>query len=632
VLFRTGRTGGASLKKGVWPGSASSIFENVLPVKRPDLTTRSGEREPRNGSHALEAVRLAREVLSELDVEVVLRRLVESARELSGARYAALGVTDQSRMQLERFITAGVDEGTREAIGELPKGRGVLGELITHPVPLRLADVGGHPHSYGFPPGHPPMTTFLGVPVMIGGIPFGNLYLTEKAGGEEFTDEDEQTVVLLAEFAGVAIDHARRYTGLEARHSELQRTVEALDATMQIARALGGETDLDLILGLVAKRGRALVSARALVIELEQGGEMLVAAGAGDLPSGLIGRRVDAQDSLAGAALRVSRTLRLEDQSNRARFERHGLGRLGVHASAGLVVPLVFRGRGYGVLIAVDRLENRPTFSGDDQRLLEAFAASAATAVATAVTVEAERRRQRLAAAEQERAHWARELHDETLQNLAALRLGLAAQLHGARPESVMEAVRESVAQLEQEIRTLRALVTDLRPAALDDLGAQAAIEDLADRARGRGLEVDLVIDLAYEQGREPDRHDTELETAMYRIVQEALNNATKHGDAKRAQVEVVEDDSTVRVTVRDDGRGFDPMIQSDGFGLVGMRERVELLRGTLEVTSSPGQGTTIDAKFPVGAQASGVSRGNGAAPSGNPIGQATARASRGLV
>ena len=577
-------------------------------------------------------MRLAREVLSELDVEVVLRRLVESARELSGARYAALGVTDASRIQLERFITAGIDEETREAVGELPKGRGVLGELIAHPVPLRLADVGAHPHSYGFPPGHPPMTTFLGVPVMIGGIPFGNLYLTEKAGGEEFTEEDEQTVVLLAEFAGVAIDHARRYTGLEARHAELERTVEALDATMQIARALGGETDPDLILGLVAKRGRALVSARALVIEHEQGGEMVIAAGAGDLPSGLLGRRVDIQDSLASAALRVSRTLRLEDQPNRARFERHGLGRLGVHASAGLVVPLIFRGRGYGVLIAVDRLEGGPAFSGDDQRLLEAFAASAATALATAVTVEAERRRQRLAAAEQERAHWARELHDETLQNLAALRLGLAAQLHGAGPDSVVEAVRESVAQLEQEIRTLRALVTDLRPAALDDLGAQAAIEDLADRARGRGLEVDLVVDLAYEQGREPDRHGTELETAMYRIVQEALNNATKHGDARRAHVEVVEDDSTVRVTVRDDGRGFDPTIQSAGFGLIGMRERVELLRGTLEVTSAPGQGTTINAKFPVGAGASGVSPGNGAAPGGNPTGQATARASRGLV
>ena len=548
---------------------------------------------------AVVAVRLARGILSELDLEVVLRRLVESARQLSGARYAALGVTNESRTGLERFITAGIDDAAHERIGDLPKGRGVLGELIAQPVPLRLADVGAHPHSYGFPPEHPPMKTFLGVPLMIGDAAFGNLYLTEKAGGEEFTEGDEEAIVLLAELTGAAIENARRYSRLDAQHTELKRTVDALDATMQIARALGGETDLDLILGLVAKRGRALVAARALVIEHERDGEIVVAAGAGELPAGLVGRRVDLQDSLAGAALRVMRTLRLEDQPNRARFERHGLGRLGVRADAGLVVPLIFRGQGYGVLIAVDRLEGGPAFTSEDQRLLEAFAASAATAVATAVTVEAERRRQRIAAAEQERAHWARELHDETLQNLAALRLGLASQLRDSRPEAVMEMVREAVAQLEQEIGSLRALVTDLRPAALDDLGPQAAIEDLAERARGRGLAVELDIDLAYEQGRQTTRHVTEVETAMYRIVQEALNNAAKHGHARLAHVEVMEDRSTVRITVRDDGRGFNPTAQTAGFGLIGMRERVELLHGTLEVTSSPGQGTTIDVTVP---------------------------------
>ncbi len=541
----------------------------------------------------LDAVRAARGVLSELDLEVVLRRLVETARELSGARYAALGVTDESRTELERFIAVGIDDETRERIGDLPRGRGVLGELIAHPRPLRLVDVGAHPHSYGFPPGHPPMNTFLGVPVMIGGVPFGNLYLTEKAGGEQFTEEDEQTIVLLAELAGVAIDHARRYSRLEAQRADLQRTVGALDATMQIARALGGETDLEVILALVAKRGRALVSARALVIEHEHAGEMVIAAGAGELPDGLVGRRVDLRDSLASAALRISRTLRLEDEPNRARFERHGLGRLGVRADAGLVVPLVFRGRAYGVLIAVDRLEGGPAFSGEDQRLLEAFAASAATAVATAVSVQDERRRQRMAAAEQERARWARELHDETLQNLAALRLGLAAQLQRSEPGPLDGVVRDAVTQLEREIHSLRALVTDLRPAALDDLGAEAAIEDLAERARRRGLDVDLVVDLAR------GRRGTEIETAMYRIVQEALTNATKHGDAARAQVEVVEGGSTIRVTVRDDGRGFDTLAHSDGFGLVGIRERVELLDGSLDVTSSPGRGTTITATFP---------------------------------
>jgi signal transduction histidine kinase len=271
--------------------------------------------------------------------------------------------------------------------------------------------------------------------------------------------------------------------------------------------------------------------------------------------------------------------MRLEDEPNRARFERHGAGRLGVRASAGLVVPLIFRGRAYGVLIAIDRLRDGPTFGREDERLLEAFAVSAAAAMATAVTVEAERRRQRLAAAEQERAHWARELHDETLQNLSALRLGLAAQLLRPNPETIIETIKEAVAELDGEIASLRALVTDLRPCALDDLGPQAAIEDLAERARRRGLEVELAMDLDYEQGRAPERHTAELETAMYRIVQEALNNARAHGGARRAVVEIAEDDRCVSITVRDDGHGFDPTARTAGFGLAGMHERAELLQ-----------------------------------------------------
>ena len=541
-------------------------------------------------------------VLSDLDLDVVLERVIEAAREVSGARYAALGVVDESGTELERFITVGIDEFGRRRIGELPRGRGVLGELIVDPVPLRLADVGAHPHSYGFPAGHPPMKTFLGVPVLVGGQPFGNLYLTEKAGGEPFSEADEETVVLLARFAGVAIDHARRYSGLETRHNKLRRTVEALDATLQIARALGGETDLEVVLRLVAKRGRALVSARVLVIEHEHEGEIVIAAGAGELPEGVLGRRIDAHDSLAGAALRTQGTLRLENAPNQARFERHGLGRLGVRAQAGLVVPLLFRGQGHGVLVAVDRLKDGPAFTAEDQRLLEAFAASAATAIATAETVQAERRRQRIAAAEQERARWARELHDETLQNLAALRLGLAAQLHGARDlESMTVSVREAVGQLEDNIARLRTLITDLRPAALDELGVQAAIEDLAERARSHGLQVALTVAQTAEHDEAPARYGSELETALYRITQEALTNAQKHSGARRASITIEQDQTSVRITIQDDGRGFDTTATTSGFGLLGMNERAQLLGGALEIRSMPGDGSTITARFPLG-------------------------------
>jgi signal transduction histidine kinase len=533
-------------------------------------------------------------VLERLDIEVVLERVLESARELTGARYAALGVLNESRTGLARFLTVGIDESTRRLIGALPTGRGVLGELIREPRPLRLRDVGSHPYSYGFPVGHPPMRTFLGVPIVIEGRLFGNLYLTEKEGGAEFTEEDQQAAVLLAEFAGVAIDHARQFADSESQRLELEHTVNALDATIQIARALGGQTELSAILELVAKRGRALVSARALVIELLRGDQLELAAGAGDLPAGLIGRRVRLENTVASAALRAGVTQRLSDRLNRARFEQYGLGNLGVNADGGLVVPLVFRDRRYGVLVAVDHLEEGD-FTPEHQQLLEAFAASAATAVATAHSVADERRRQRLAAAEAERARWARELHDETLQALGSLRLVLSAGARAGELEAMSRAIAQSLEQLELDTATLRGLITELRPAALDQLGLEPAVLALIDRFRASGLDVDVNIDLARGQ----DRLKPELETGIYRIVQEALTNAVKHGDAERAAVELVEDERGIRVSIRDDGEGFEPTAATDGFGLLGMHERVELLQGELTVESAPGNGTQISVSLP---------------------------------
>lgn len=556
------------------------------------------EQRPANPPPALGALDVALGVLQDLDLDSVLERVLAAARELTGARYAALGVLDDSRSELARFITVGVDDATRRQIGELPRGRGVLGELIEDPQPLRLADVGSHPHSYGFPLGHPPMRTFLGVPVLVAGEPYGNLYLTEKPNCEQFTEKDERALVRLAALAGVAIDHAQRYRRVEQQRRELKRTVAALDATLQISHAIGSETDLKAILELVAKRGRALVAARALLIEHRSNGEMTIAAAAGDVPAELVGRKIDLQDSVAGAALRTGRTMRLEDESNRARFQRHGVGRLGFRASAGLVVPLIFHGDGYGALIATDRLRDGPAFTSEDQRLIEAFAVSAATAIATARSVEDQRRNQRLAAAEQERTRWARELHDETLQNLAAVRLGLVAQLQRPDRTSATTAVEDAVSELEREIGNLRSLITELRPAALDDIGAEAAIRDLAARARSRGLDVDLAIDLAYEQGREPDRHAPDVETAMYRIVQEALNNAQQHGHARRAVIEIEEDATKVRLSISDDGVGYDPTAPTTGFGVLGMRERAELIGGSLKIDSSPEQGTTVTVNF----------------------------------
>jgi signal transduction histidine kinase len=218
----------------------------------------------------------------------------------------------------------------------------------------------------------------------------------------------------------------------------------------------------------------------------------------------------------------------------------------------------------------------------------------------TARSLTLEQLRAREAATEEERKRWARELHDETLQGLGALRVALSAARRSDDPTRWSGALTDAVEQLDTEIASLRGIIADVRPASLDELGTEAALEALADRTRATGLEVDLTVDLDYEQGRKPTRHEPELETAVYRIVQEAINNAVKHSGAARISVGVKDDDGDVTVLVRDDGRGFDPGAGTDGFGLVGMRERVESLGGRLDIESAPASGTIVSVRLPV--------------------------------
>jgi signal transduction histidine kinase len=290
----------------------------------------------------------------------------------------------------------------------------------------------------------------------------------------------------------------------------------------------------------------------------------------------------------------------LQDELNRARFDEHGLGRLGIEARAGIVVPLMFRGRAHGALFALDRRKAGPTFTVDDERLLEAFAVSAGTAVATARTIASDRQRQRLAAAEAERQRWARELHDDTLQSLSALRRSLSFAGRAQGPADVFgNVVRDSVRQIDDVIANLRALITDLRPGALDELGLEAAISALAERSSRYGLDVRVSVDV--ESGAPKQRrHPGELETAVYRIAQEALTHAGKHGAAQHVVIELIGDETALELSVRDDGTGFDPAADTNGFGLMGMHERAALLDGELRVVSAPGEGTTITARLPV--------------------------------
>lgn len=537
-------------------------------------------------------IEVGRELVSELDLDAVLDRLLGTAQELTGARYAAVGVLDGRRERLAQFLTRGIDDDMHRAIGDLPQGRGVLGLLITDPHPIRLEDVSAHPSSYGFPAGHPPMQSFLGVPVLIRGEAWGNLYLTDKSGG--FDEDDEEAAVVLAAWAAVAVENARLYSTVQSRRDELERAVRGFEATASIARAVGGETDLDRVLELITNRGRALVESRAVVIMLSEGTELVVAAAAGEGVQEP-GARTPIEDSALGAPLRTRQAKRVADLAGDLGVGAKALGIK--RAGSALLVPLVYRGQSLGLLIAVDRLRGDGAFTSDDEEVFKAFAASAATAVATAQSVEADRLRRTMESAEAERRRWARELHDETLQGLGGLKVLLCSTNRiDDVPAAARDAIDAAIEHVGRDIEDLRAIITDLRPAALDELGLVPALTSLAQRTAVRaGLEMQTDLPEAVPADRLPPT----VETTVYRIAQEALTNVAKHALATTARLTLSLENGTVELVVSDDGSGFDPDAPTAGFGVMGMRERVELAGGTL-LLHRRDEWTVLRARVPV--------------------------------
>jgi len=524
---------------------------------------------------------------SELSLDALLQRIVETAAELTSARYAALGVIGKAGQGLERFLTAGVDSETHAAIGDLPRGRGILGVLIREARALRLHDIADDPRSVGFPRHHPPMKTFLGVPIVLRGVAYGNLYLTEKEGGADFSEEDEELTQLLAAQAAVAIENARLY-------ETSTRWLRQLESLNEIGNALASEIELKPLLGLVARRLQELVDARLVLIALPDGDTLRVAAAEGDGAYGVVGMQLDFGGSKAGRVLERGRSERVDSILEDPEVDQPAARRLGVHSA--LFVPLLARGEGIGIVIAHDKSGPSPTFTDDDLRLAETLAARAAVAVELSERVSRDAVRRVVEAQELERARLARELHDETGQALTSILLGLkpleeTAATHDAR--SAIASLRELVVST---LRDVRRLAVELRPSALDDFGLVTAVERLVDGFREQSaLEVDLEAQLGEE------RLPSEVETAFYRIVQEALTNIVKHADAKRVSVVLTRRDMSVAAVVEDDGCGFDAnATREDGLGLTGMRERVGLVGGRLRIESASGSGTTVRAEVPL--------------------------------
>jgi signal transduction histidine kinase len=524
---------------------------------------------------------------SEPSLDALLERLLALAAELTSARYAALGVIAPGATRLERFLTHGIDPETAASIGDLPKGAGLLGRVIRDRRSIRVADVATHPDAVGFPPGHPQMRTFLGVPIVLRGVAYGNLYLTEKSGGSEFTEEDEQLVGILAAQAAVAIENVRLFEAA-ARWSA------RLESLNEVANALACTIDLDALLDLVARRLLDLIDARHVSVVLPSGSDDLrVVAAAGDDADSLVGTTFTRSGSKSGrvlAGLRSERVDSMIDDPDAAPL----VGRL-LGARTGLWVPLVASGQGIGVLVAHDRRTTPDgRFADDDLRLAEAFASRAAVAVDLSSRTARDVLGRVIAAQELERRRLARELHDETGQALTSILLGLRRIETAGSPSEEHAALDDLRGLVVSTLTDVRRLAVELHPKVLDDFGLVPALERLVSSwSTQTGLEVELAARLG-------DELRGETAVALYRIAQEALVNVVKHARARHVSVVLTRKNAHVLLMIEDDGHGFDPTAPSDGAGIAHMRERAQLLGGRFLVESAVGSGATLAVEVPV--------------------------------
>ena len=523
---------------------------------------------------------------SELSLDALLQRLAETAAELTGAKYAALGVIDPNRTELESFVTTGLDPETFAAIGDLPRGRGILGVLIDEAQPLRLHDIADDPRSVGFPPNHPEMHTFLGVPILLRGVAYGNLYLTEKEGGGDFTTEDQELVTLLASQAAVAIENARLF-------ESAKRWSDRLESLIEVGNALATEDELPRMLDLVARRLREILHARFVVILLRSDGDLRVDAVAGEVDVA-IGASASLAGTKASRVLERGRSERVDSVIEDPESDLELIRSLGMLTA--LFVPLRLRTEVMGLIVAGDKLVPNLRFSSEDLRLAETFASRAAVAADQARRVQRDAFRRVVQAQEEERRRLARELHDETGQALASILLGLKSLEEASDVTELGDRVATLRARVVETLQDVRRLAVELRPAALDDFGLEPALERLVSGfTEQTGLKVEL------ESRLHDDRLPQEVETVLYRIVQEALTNIVKHADAGRVSIVVTQRAGSVGAIVEDDGRGFDPEQETNGgIGLLGMQERVALLDGSMTVESAKGKGTTLVVEVPL--------------------------------
>ncbi len=520
-------------------------------------------------------------VTGELGLETVLRHIVQAACALAGARYGALGVIAHDG-GLEQFIHVGIDDELVDAIGHLPEGKGLLGALITDPHPIRLARISDDGRSSGFPANHPPMSSFLGVPVRVRGEVFGNLYLTESAAGQ-FTDEDEELVRSLAVTAGTAISNARLYSESRLQQRWLSASVEI---SAQLLTSAGEDP-----LRMIARRAGEIAEADVVTVALltADAAEVMIEVAVGDSAQELLGQKFHLDDTLAGKAIQDGAPLLLRSASDSA--DRTSTLESVFEPGPVMVVPLVGTGKVLGAL-TMARAVGKSAFSPADLSMAAGFANHASLAIELAA---ARADQQRMVLFE-DRDRIARDLHDHVIQQLFAIGLSLegVAAVVGAN-EGVAQKLRDRVSDIDRTIRQIRTSIFELR----------GPLDSGPDGLRSRVLEIagDVSVALGFTPGVAfAGSVDLLVGAALAddiaACVREALTNVAKHAQASTASVDVAVDAHEVTVEVNDNGVGIGDNGRSSG--LTNLKIRAEQRHGTLELSRIPTGGTKLSWKAPI--------------------------------
>lgn len=514
-----------------------------------------------------------------LSLPDVLKAIVEGASKLVDARYGALGVIGPNR-ELTEFVTYGVDEETRARIGPLPRGHGILGILVRDPKPLMLRDLSEHPASVGFPANHPPMRSFLGVPVRARNAVFGNLYLCEKEGADEFSPTDLDLVTALAVAAGLAIENATLY-------AEERRREEWLDGIAEIGRDLLAGKDVEPVLQDIALRAGSIARADAVrVLLYEPAANILrVAATHGERSSSIAGMEIPVDDTIAGDAFASGETQLVDDALHEPRVYLPAIEPL----LPGPVVyaPLVGADGTLGVL-SVDNTKGGRVFDPLDIEVIGSFARQAAIAIELARS-RGDRERVHML---EDRERIGRNLHDTVIQRLFAVGMLLQASLaDGGRVDAGR--VANAIDEIDSTIKEIRTSIFTLstQPTA----GLRSEVVDLVNGYVERSeLEARVVFDGPVD-ATVPD----DLVGDVLAVVREAMSNVARHAAARTAQVTLrVEGDDLV-VAVVDDGKGV-PVDRARSSGLTNLEERARAHNGCFEVSSPAGGGTVLTWRVPI--------------------------------